>query len=246
MSVINPVTYALVVLVIVALVAGLVVGMALAGTEILNPYTSQAKANEINQNTEYQAQVNSIDLENRRRELDERQKELEAREAEVAKQLAAIQTERAQLDQQWQDLETQRSRLVEEWRKLQVERGQISEEWNRLQGEKNRLANREQQVQELWQFSLIALGVSGAAAVFSMVVLVIVMRQSQEVSGKGARRTDETRRASGSESVERVQRPVSVAVPIQPFSPDDGGNGSGNGNGKCDGLYRKVREQLGQ
>jgi hypothetical protein len=56
-------TNALVKLVIVVIVVGSLMGLAFAGTDLFNPHTSRAKANEMNQDTEYQYQRDAIDLE---------------------------------------------------------------------------------------------------------------------------------------------------------------------------------------
>jgi hypothetical protein len=63
MSLTGPITGAVVALVVVALVAGLVVGVSVSETDLLNPSTSQAEANRIDRDTEYEAQIREIDLE---------------------------------------------------------------------------------------------------------------------------------------------------------------------------------------
>ena len=63
MSLTGPITGAVVALVLLALVAGLVVGVSVSETDLLNPATSRAEANRIERDTEYEAQIHAIDLE---------------------------------------------------------------------------------------------------------------------------------------------------------------------------------------
>lgn len=89
MSVNTSITNALVVLVVIMLVAGLVMGLAFAGTDLFNPKTSTARANEIDRASEYQAQKDAIDLESYRQESDIRAAALEEQlrqEAEFRRQ----------------------------------------------------------------------------------------------------------------------------------------------------------------
>ena len=60
MSVNTSITNALVLLVIVLLIFGAVTGLAFAGTDLFNPKTSAARANELNQATDSQAQMAAI------------------------------------------------------------------------------------------------------------------------------------------------------------------------------------------
>ncbi len=114
MSVNTSVTSALVGLVVVMLVAGLVMGLAFTGTDLLNPRTSEARANEMNQATEYQAQMDAIDLEHH-------QWELEAQAAAQEEQLH--QETEFQGQRQEQELAHQRKRDALRLTLLQIREG---------------------------------------------------------------------------------------------------------------------------
>lgn len=63
MSVNTSITGAVVVLVVLMLIAGAVLGLALSDTDVFNPYNGRAEANRMNVEAEYEAQVQTADLE---------------------------------------------------------------------------------------------------------------------------------------------------------------------------------------
>lgn len=63
MSVNTSITGAVVVLVVLMLIAGAVLGLALSGTDVFNPYIGRAEANIMSMEAEYEAQVRTADLE---------------------------------------------------------------------------------------------------------------------------------------------------------------------------------------
>ncbi|MDW8069163.1 MAG: hypothetical protein RML46_09635 [Anaerolineae bacterium] len=91
MMVNQSVTGALVGLVLIALVAGFVMGTSFADADILNPYRSQAEAERIRQETAIQAQREAIDLQTYQQEQDLRLKALKQQLADERAYRLALQ-----------------------------------------------------------------------------------------------------------------------------------------------------------
>jgi len=82
MMVNNSVTGALVLLVLAMVVIGLVVGLALSNSDLVNPYRSQAEAERIRQEAALQSQRETIDLQAYQREQELRLRALEQQQAD--------------------------------------------------------------------------------------------------------------------------------------------------------------------
>jgi len=78
----NSVTGALVLLVITTLVIGLVAGLAISNSDLVNPYRNQAEAERIRQEAALQAQREAIDLQTYQREQELRLQALEQQQAD--------------------------------------------------------------------------------------------------------------------------------------------------------------------
>jgi hypothetical protein len=89
MSVNTSITGAAVVLVLVMLIAGSILGLALANADVMNPHTGRAQARQIEQETDIQVQRAAIDLEYYQRELEaeaQAREEQRRQEAEFRRQ----------------------------------------------------------------------------------------------------------------------------------------------------------------
>jgi predicted Holliday junction resolvase-like endonuclease len=82
MMVNNSVTGALVLLVITTLVIGLVAGLAISNSDLVNPYRNRAEAERIRQEAALQAQREAIDLQTYQREQELRLQALEQQQAD--------------------------------------------------------------------------------------------------------------------------------------------------------------------
>lgn len=82
MMVNNSVTGALVLLILIILVIGLVAGLALSHSDLVNPYRNQAEAERMRQEAATQAQREAIDLQTYQREQELRLQALEQQQAD--------------------------------------------------------------------------------------------------------------------------------------------------------------------
>ena len=114
-----------------------------------------------------------------------------------------------QINKQLTALRSEQARLAREWEEFQAERVRLDGEWDHL-------LEREQRVQGLYRFSLVALIVSSLVSVPSTVFLVVLMRQGQQKTSDKAGMQAQTRQRDQWEQITRRR-----ATPIH------GGNGRG-------------------
>ena len=133
-----------------------------------------------------------VELDEREAGLDQRQAELDRREARLDQRQVGLDEREAKLEEQMAALRAWEDRLIKQDSLLDEERARLREKGASL-------AEWEQKLEERQRLSVVAIAVSGLLSVPSVVVLVALMRQSQQTP-KG-----EAQRAQAPEAYHREQ-----------------------------------------
>lgn len=148
-------------------------------------------------------------------EIEQREAALEEEQARLAQEWENLQAEQAHLSQEKNALQEEQTRLAQEWEALQTERARLDEERTSLRETKARLRRKEASLAEWEQklegrqrLSVVAVVASSLLAVPSVMVLIALMRQGQQMPG------GETQWAQASQTHhrERATRHGKVAV----------------------------------